>query len=110
MTHNVPAPLVPVILPSLRAAPGMVVTRAEPIFDGGLVRVRFPNGYGASIIRHSGSYGGREGLFEVAVLNADGELDYTTPITSDVEGWLTPDDVAALLARIAALPTVTAAE
>jgi len=67
---------------------------------------RFPNAYGASVVNGPHTYGGPEGLWELAVLRFDGDassLTYDTPITSDVIGWLTPDDVAALLLRIAAL-------
>jgi hypothetical protein len=71
----------------------------------GDVRIRhtFPNGYTASIIRHSGSYGGREGLFEVAVVHG-GRLVYDTPVTDDVVPSLTPKECAEVLAQIAALP------
>lgn len=105
MSENVPADLVPVFLPMLRAVPNVTVTKAFPLFGGGVLHVRFPNGYGASIIRHRGSYGGGDGLFEVGVLGQDGTLTYATPITDDVIGYLTPQGVADLLARIAALPT-----
>lgn len=67
------------------------------------MRIHFPNGYGASVI--DTGYGSRDGLFELAVL-ADGKLCYTTPITSDVLGWLTADDVDATLAAIEALPSL----
>jgi len=73
------------------------------VFGGLQCVVRFPNGYGASVIRHSGSYGGAEGRWELAVIGPDGSLAYDTPITSDVKGWLTPADVEGLLDRIAAL-------
>lgn len=63
----------------------------------------FPNGYSASVIRGPYTYGGPEGLFELAVLNPHGEIDYSTPITNDVIGYLTEDDVQATLAKIAAL-------
>ena len=50
--------------------------------------VEFENGYAASIISHDYSYGGRHGLFEVAVLH-DGEIVYDTPITNDAIDGLT---------------------
>lgn len=65
--------------------------------------VQFENGYGASVIRNSMSYGHQTGLFEVAVLKGT-ELCYDTPVTSDVLGWQTFEDVLAVLAQIAALP------
>lgn len=37
------------------------------------VRVIFTNGYSLSIIRGDGSYGGPEGLFEIAPLHPNGE-------------------------------------
>ena len=65
---------------------------------------RFPNGYGASVVRHEHSYGGRQGLFELAVLDSNDELCYDTPITSDVIGWLTSKQVDELLDKISKLP------
>lgn len=76
------------------------------IHNGVAYRFRFDNGYGASVVSHDASYGGDEGLWEVAVLNRRGELDYTTPVTDDVVGWLDEEEVAGLLARIAALVDV----
>jgi hypothetical protein len=64
-----------------------------------------PNGYGLSAICHADSYGGLEGLWEVAVLNPDGGIDYSTPITSDVIGWLEPTQVAEIVLQVAALET-----
>jgi hypothetical protein len=65
----------------------------------------FPNGYGASVIKASFSYGGREGFYELAVLKG-GSLCYETPITEDVIGHLTEDAVTSLLTQIEALPAV----
>jgi hypothetical protein len=46
------------------------------------------NGYGASIVQHDFSYGGKKGLWELAVIkyDEDGDWDicYDTPITNDV--------------------------
>ena len=76
---------------------------------------RFPNGFGASVVRGPYTYGGPEGLFEVAVISFDKNesgddyrLNYDTEITDDVLGYLTYEDVEALLGRIAALDPVTA--
>ena len=63
-------------------------------------RIIFDNGYGASVICHNYSYGGKDGLYELAVLDKDGELTYDTPITSDVIGYLTPEDVTEILIQI----------
>jgi hypothetical protein len=56
-------------------------------------RIEFPNGYGASIVKGPYTYGGRDGLFELAVLGSGGELTYDTPITNDVLGYLSEEDV-----------------
>jgi hypothetical protein len=103
MNDEPSADLVPVRT-AIEGLPGMVITRAFTLFGGGVLHVRFANGYGASIIRHRGSYGGDDGLFEVAVLGQDGELTFTTPITSDVIGYLSPEEVREVLLRIIALP------
>jgi hypothetical protein len=66
-------------------------------------RHEFANGYGASVIKGPYTYGGRDGLFELAVCHG-GELVYDTPIGDDVVGRLTPDEVTTLLAQIEALP------
>jgi len=65
---------------------------------------KFSNGYGASIIRHSFSYGNRQGLWELAVLDSDGDITYDTPITDNVLGYLTEEDVENTLNEIKALP------
>lgn len=64
----------------------------------------FPNGRGASVILGPMTYGGSQGLLEIAVLSKHGNLDYTTPVTSDVLGHLTIAEAADVLKQIAALP------
>lgn len=81
-----------------------ITVSSDTLNGGERHRITFPNGRGASVICNDYSYGGDQGLFEVAVLNAAGQLDYTTPITDDVLGWLTAEDVGVLLQAIAALP------
>lgn len=63
----------------------------------------FPNGYGASVIRGPYSYGGPQGLYELAVLKKRRdywEINYRTKITSDVLGWLTAHTVTKYLEEI----------
>jgi hypothetical protein len=66
---------------------------SDPFYQGKKSRMMFKNGYGVSVVSHNFSYGGKDGLYELAVLDSNGELTYTTPITSDVLGYLTPNDV-----------------
>jgi hypothetical protein len=63
----------------------------------------FENGRGASVVRGEYTYGGPEGLWELAVLSKDGDLDYDTPITYDVLGHLTDTEVGSILVRISML-------
>lgn len=75
--------------------------------DGTQALYRFPNGYGASVIQRTYSYGGKDGLWELAVVVWNGDdfdLTYSTPITDDVIGHLGEGEVAELLLQIAALP------
>lgn len=62
----------------------------------------FSNKYGASVVRGKRTYGGAQGFFELAVLH-NGEITTDTPITTDVLGWLSDDEVLELLQRIEAL-------
>lgn len=83
------------------------ISRAHPAGMGGTQDIyEFPNGYSASVVRTPYSYGGEDGLFELAVLHG-GSIMYDTPITDDVLGHLTAADVQAKLADIAALPPRT---
>lgn len=70
---------------------------------GTQIVIFFPNDYGASIIKSPLSYGGDEGLFEIAVIkgNRDNwELCYDTPITNDVLGYLDSKDINKYLEQI----------
>lgn len=81
--------------------------KPHPNGDGVQARVFFENGYGASVIRSPFSYGGSDGLYELAVLAGDekrSQLTYDTPITDDVLGHLTPAAVTEILGWIEALP------
>jgi len=68
---------------------------------GGVVgRIIFENGFGASVVSHIMSYGGKLGLYELAVLDKNEELTYDTPVTNDVLGHLTPEEVTNYLIKI----------
>lgn len=70
-------------------------------YNGGIQKIyQFPNGYGASVIQHKGSYGYEKGLWELAVLDIDGSLCYNTKITDDVIGRLNDPEVDNILGQI----------
>jgi hypothetical protein len=72
----------------------------DPFMPGKKSRIYFDNGYGASVVSHTFSYGGKSGLYELAVLKDD-ELHYDNPIANgDVRGFLTEDAVTELLTQI----------
>lgn len=82
-----------------------LVFKVEKSLDGVRARFSFPNGYGVSVVRHKYSYGNQkgEGFYEVAVLDGE-DLTYDTPVTNDVLGWQTPEDVSKVMAQVEALP------
>ena len=63
-------------------------------------RIMFDNGYGASVIIGPHTYGGEDGLYELGVLGKDKKLTYDTPVTDDVEGYLTEEAVTKLMEQI----------
>ena len=67
-------------------------------------RVYFENGWGLSVVSHRGSYGGLEGLFEVAVIDHDDNLRYDSGVTGDVIGWLDFAGVADVMVEVKELP------
>ena len=62
--------------------------------------VEFGNGWGASIIQNEVSYGGGSGLFELAVIDKDGNVSTETDITDNVLGWMDEDDISRTLTAI----------
>ena len=77
----------------------MFLKATNKVHDGVQYEYTFPNGYGASVIKHSYSYGGKDGKWELAVLKDD-ELCYDTSITNDVLGHLTTGEVNVILDKI----------
>jgi hypothetical protein len=74
--------------------------------DGIAARHFFPNGYGVSVVQFPGSYGYEEGLYEVAILKGleeDWEICYDTPITDDVIGYQSVEDIDNLLSQVESL-------
>ncbi|KAI4218579.1 MAG: hypothetical protein L6R40_008767, partial [Gallowayella cf. fulva] len=76
--------------------------------------VRFPNGFGASIVRHDFSYGGASGLWEAAPIKFLSERirhwefvgqDMGLPgfDNDDVRGWMTEQDVDEFLIMVESL-------
>ena len=62
-------------------------------------RTKLDNGYEVSVVQSPQSYGGDIGLYELAIFK-DGEICYDTPITNDVLGYLRPEDVMDVIAKI----------
>ena len=71
--------------------------------QGVSAKVEFPNGWGASIVKNDFSYGGKSGLFEIAVLDSDGNINSQTDISDDVIGWQDEKDIDRVLTAISKL-------
>ena len=62
---------------------------------------RFENGYGVSVIRNNFSMGATLGLFEIALLSKDGEIQYDQqPLPAGVLGWLKMYEVQDIMSNI----------
>lgn len=84
------------------------IIESNAVNGGYQIIYKFQNGYGASVVQHDMSYG-----LELAVIKYkdDGQWDltYETPITSDVLGHLTPEELKEHLDSIRKLPGRTVA-
>jgi len=78
-----------------------IVFKTNPMGDdfGIVSRTQFDNGYEVSVVKSPYTYGGDKGLYELAIFK-DGEITYATPITNDVMGYLRPEDVTDVMAKI----------
>ena len=71
--------------------------------------IDFPNGYGLSIVKHQGSYGGTMGLYEIMLTGANHEpIEYTeiTYPNDTVQGYLTVENVNDIINKVAGLPQI----
>jgi hypothetical protein len=85
--------------------PFVEVQATQRVLNSGVqYEFKFRNGWGASVVRHEGSYGHEAGLWELAVLDRAGNINYSTPVTNDVIDWLDVEGVRATLLQIAELP------
>ena len=72
----------------------------SPYQIGVKCKIVFENGYGVSVVCHTHSYGSKNGLFEIAVLGKDGDLTYDTPVTNDVIGYLSREEVTDIMKQV----------
>ena len=79
---------------------GEIVDSTDNASDcGGMIKIKFDNGYEVSVVKSEYTYGGSTGLYELAVFK-DGDICYDTPITDDVIGYLRPEDVTDVMAKV----------
>lgn len=72
----------------------------DEFMSGKRARIQFDNKFGASVVSHTFSYGGKQGLYELAVLFED-ELHYDNSVAQgDVRGYLSEEEVNELLIEI----------
>ena len=81
-----------------------IVTRTTDCPVGQQVVVRFKNGYGASIVENTFSYGTELAVVKFNSLDVyDFDIVYDTPITNDVIVYLRQDELTSTLKQIEAL-------
>jgi len=85
----------------------LVFTKLDEPYNGKQAKMQFDNGFGISVVSHNWSYGGPQGMYEIAVLDSDDCITYDTPITNDVIGWLSKRDVSRVMKDIQKLRLLT---
>ena len=78
--------------------------KSHPL-DGVQSIMMFDNGYGVSVVKTSFSYGGKIGLYELAVLDSGKHITYNTTVTSDVLGHLSEKEVTEYMIEVQKLLT-----
>jgi hypothetical protein len=77
-----------------------LVFKPHPLGSGVQAVIDFENGYGISVVQTPYSYGGKIGLYEIAVIDKDRDVIYNTPISEGVIGYLREEDVTEVMERI----------
>ena len=64
--------------------------------------------YELSVVKHDGSYGGTQGLYEIMVRDASGgvELPGITEPGDTIKGWLTLEDVSVICKKLMSITGV----
>jgi hypothetical protein len=83
-----------------------LVFKPHPLGDGIQSTMGFENGYGVSVVKTPYSYGGKMGLYEIAVIDSEGQVVYNTPVADGVIGYLREEDVTVGMERIQLLQSV----
>lgn len=84
----------------------LIDTCTHPNYGGLCMLFKFPNNYGASVIRHKASKGGPAGLFELAPLQFNdnsNNIILDTAIFNETAGYLFWEEVLDLLSDIKSL-------
>jgi len=95
------------IFPSTGGAYIPIIVR--PNLDGVQAIFRFTNGYGASVVRFSGSYGVE---LAIAKFNSESLDDWDFVCNTGIDdgsgivGWLTPDNLIGILCTIECFPDI----
>jgi len=75
--------------------------KSHPLGDGIQAVMHFEKGFGVSVVQTPYSYGGKMGLYELAVIDSEGQLVYDTPVADgDVAGYLQESEVTKLMLEI----------
>ena len=83
-----------------------LVFKPHPVGIGTQAYETFDNGYGVSVICGDLFYSNGVDTYELAVLK-DGKICYDTPITDDVIGYLSEDEVTEVMKRVQRLRTTS---
>ena len=75
--------------------------KEKEAYDGTQVVLNYGD-YDLSIVRHSGSYGGTKGYYEIAVFKGPVQIEMPgiTEEHDTVKGWLTEADVGAIIKKM----------
>jgi hypothetical protein len=69
--------------------------------EGGIqCYLELDNGFEVSIVRHTVSYGNKNGLYEMGIFGPWGSMCDPLDWGDDVKGWLTPKDVEVELEKM----------
>jgi hypothetical protein len=78
----------------------------HPYVTGKRAVLKFPNGYSASVLFGDMFYSNGVDTYELAVIDQDGAVCYTTDLTDDVLGYQTEDQITEAMEFIQNLPKV----